>query len=82
MQSSPLLVNEVQRGNPLLGFIKNIKLAYSKEIVPDYAAGSVGVIFVTVKYHFRHPKVLILIFVRYYLTKVFLTHSKSTLFEE
>lgn len=52
-----LLVHEVQQGNPLLAFIKNVKWKVSNEIKPDYVMGSTCAIFVSVKYHFRHPKV-------------------------
>ena len=52
-----LLVNEVQKGNPVLQFVKNVKWEYNKEIVPDYVMAQTCAIFVSVKYHFRHPKV-------------------------
>ena len=52
-----LAVHEVQGGNPLLDLIKNVKWKFSKDITPDYVMGSTCAIFVSVKYHFRHPKV-------------------------
>eukprot|EP01036_Dinobryon_divergens_P031827 gene31827-41305_t len=51
-----LVVHEVQKGNPLLAFIKNVKWKFSNDIKPDYVMGSTCAIFVSVKYHFRHPK--------------------------
>lgn len=52
-----LCVNEVQRGNPLLAHIRNVRWAFTKDIIPDYATSTMGVLFVTVRYHHRHPKV-------------------------
>lgn len=61
-----LFVHEVQRGNPLLNYIKNVKWQFSKEIIPDYVMQSTCVLFLSVRYHFRFPKVqsitLLLIF--------------------
>eukprot|EP01038_Epipyxis_sp_PR26KG_P012260 gene12260-16440_t len=56
MSSNLLLVHEVQRGNPLLKSIKNVKIEFSKDITADYAMSSSCVLFVTVKYHQKHPK--------------------------
>jgi DNA excision repair protein ERCC-1 len=56
LPSGILHVNEVQRGNPLLVHIRNVKWSYTKEIIPDYATQSHCALFVTVKYHHRHPK--------------------------
>jgi DNA excision repair protein ERCC-1 len=52
-----LLVNEVQRGNPLLVHIKNVKWTFTKDIIPDYSISNACALFVSLKYHFRHPKV-------------------------
>ena len=52
-----LYVHEVQRGNPLLKYIRNVKWEYSQDIIPDYSMGSTCALFVSVKFHFRHPTV-------------------------
>jgi DNA excision repair protein ERCC-1 len=52
-----LYVHEVQRGNPLLAHIKNIRWSFTKDILPDYAMSSACALFLSLKYHFRHPKV-------------------------
>lgn len=52
-----ILVHERQKGNPLLQSIKNVKWAFNAEIIPDYVMNSsTCALFVTVKYHFKHPK--------------------------
>jgi DNA repair protein Rad10 len=55
--SSCLLVHEVQRGNPVLKYIHNVKWEYNSDIIPDYVMGSTCALFVSVKFHFRHPTV-------------------------
>ncbi len=57
LPGNQLYVHEVQRGNPLLAHIKNVKWSFSKDIVPDYAMSSSCALFLSLKYHFRHPKV-------------------------
>lgn len=54
---SQMLVNECQKGNPLLPFIRNVRWVFTREIVADYAVNTTGALFVSVKYHHRHPKV-------------------------
>lgn len=51
-----LNVNEVQRGNPLLQYVRNVKINYTRDIVPDYAMSTSCALFISVKYHHRHPK--------------------------
>jgi DNA excision repair protein ERCC-1 len=70
--ANALLVNEVQKGNPVLQFIKNVKWEFNKDIVPDYVMGQTCAIFVSIKYHYKHPKV--------YLTNT--THIFFTLIVE
>lgn len=55
--NNALLVNEVQKGNPVLNHIKNVKWIFSNDIIPDYVMGTTCALFISVKYHFRHPKV-------------------------
>lgn len=52
-----LYVHEVQRGNPVLKYIRNVKWEFSQDIIPDYSMGSTCALFVSVKFHFRHPTV-------------------------
>lgn len=52
-----VLVNEVQRGNPLLEHVRNIRWSYSREIIPDYVIGrTTGLLFLSIKYHRLHPE--------------------------
>lgn len=55
--SNCLYAHEVQRGNPLLKYIRNVKWEFSADIVPDYVMGSTCALFLSVKFHFRHPTV-------------------------
>jgi DNA excision repair protein ERCC-1 len=57
LQQNVLHVHEVQRGNPILAHIKNVKWVFSKEIKPDYATNTTCALFLSVKYHHKHPKV-------------------------
>lgn len=57
--NTTLQVHEVQRGNPVLKYIRNVKWEYSQDIVPDYVMSSTCALFVSVKFHFRHPTVVI-----------------------
>jgi DNA repair protein Rad10 len=52
-----LYVHEVQRGNPVLNHIKNVKWSFTTEIKSDYLMGTTAALFLSVKYHHRHPKV-------------------------
>lgn len=52
-----LLVHEIQRGNPVLQHIKNVRYQFTKDIIPDYVMQSACALFLSVRYHFRHPKV-------------------------
>ena len=52
-----IYAHEVQRGNPLLKYIRNVKWEFSQDIVPDYVMGTACALFVSVKFHFRHPTV-------------------------
>ncbi|KAJ1893875.1 hypothetical protein LPJ66_005510 [Kickxella alabastrina] len=50
-------VNDLQRGNPLLACIRNVRWSYSKDIVPDYIVGRTScVLYLSVKYHRLHPE--------------------------
>ncbi|KAJ2909972.1 ssDNA endonuclease and repair protein rad10 [Coemansia aciculifera] len=52
-----VLVNELQRGNPVLEFVRNVRWSYSKDIVPDYVVGRTScVLYLSVKYHRLHPE--------------------------
>ena len=55
-KSSPfLLVHRRQRGNPLLKHVRAVKWNYQTNIFADYiVGGSVGVVFLSVKYHLLH----------------------------
>jgi DNA excision repair protein ERCC-1 len=57
LSNQVLYVHEVQRGNPLLKHITNTRWEFSKEIVPDYVMQSTCALFLSVRYHYRHPKV-------------------------
>ncbi|KAJ1406425.1 restriction endonuclease type II-like protein [Ochromonadaceae sp. CCMP2298] len=50
-----LLVHEVQKGNPVLKHIKNVRWEFSQDIVPDYQMNSTCALFLSVQFHFRHP---------------------------
>ncbi|RYH12901.1 hypothetical protein EON65_36980 [archaeon] len=56
LPSNVLHVNEVQRGNPLLQYVRNVKINYTRDITPDYAMTTTCALFISVKYHHRHPK--------------------------
>jgi len=49
-----LLVNERQRGNPILKHMKNTKWEFSREVIPDYVMSSTCALFVSLKYHVMH----------------------------
>ncbi|CBQ71488.1 related to dna excision repair protein ercc-1 [Sporisorium reilianum SRZ2] len=51
-----ILVNNCQRGNPVLQHIRNIGWEYA-DIVPDYQVGvSACVLFLSIRYHRLHPE--------------------------
>ncbi|EST06816.1 DNA repair protein rad10 [Kalmanozyma brasiliensis GHG001] len=51
-----ILVNNCQRGNPLLQHIRNIGWEYA-DIVPDYQVGlSSCILFLSIRYHRLHPE--------------------------
>ncbi|GAC95093.1 excision repair protein [Pseudozyma hubeiensis SY62] len=53
---STILVNNCQRGNPLLTHIRNIGWEYA-DIIPDYqVALSACIIFLSIRYHRLHPE--------------------------
>jgi DNA excision repair protein ERCC-1 len=52
-----IVINEKQRGNPLLKLIKNVSYQFHKDVIPDYIMSSSCCIFLSVKYHLLHPKV-------------------------
>ncbi|KAJ1895871.1 ssDNA endonuclease and repair protein rad10 [Coemansia sp. S100] len=52
-----VLVNELQRGNPVLECVRNVRWSYSKDIIPDYVVGRTScVLYLSVKYHRLHPE--------------------------
>lgn len=51
-----ILVNEKQRGNPVLSNITNTPWTYQPDITPDYIMGSTCAIFISLKYHSLHPQ--------------------------
>ena len=53
--TTKLLVNERQRGNPILSHIKNVGWEFTKEIVPDFVLGYTGVVFLSIRYHLLKP---------------------------
>ena len=46
-------------GNQLVKYIRNVKYEFSKEVLADYyvAAPSCGILFVSVTFHHKSPKV-------------------------
>ena len=49
-------MHERQRRNPLLKYVRHVKKEYRADIPADYIVGStVGVVFLSVKYHLLHP---------------------------
>ncbi|KAG8756481.1 ssDNA endonuclease and repair protein rad10 [Serendipita sp. 396] len=53
---SSILVNPVQRGNPILSHIRHVAYQFA-EIVPDFQVGSTTcVLFLSLKYHRLHPE--------------------------
>ncbi|KAJ1912820.1 ssDNA endonuclease and repair protein rad10 [Mycoemilia scoparia] len=55
-RSNAIIVNPVQRGNPILAHVRNVTWEYG-DIVPDYLVGrSACVIFLSLRYHKLHPE--------------------------
>lgn len=57
LNPNSIIVNEKQRGNPVLKFIKNVSFQFHKDLIPDYVMSSTCCIFLSIKYHLLHPKV-------------------------
>ena len=53
--ATKMLVNERQRGNPVLSHIKNVGWEFTKEIVPDFVLGYTCVVFLSIRYHLLKP---------------------------
>jgi DNA excision repair protein ERCC-1 len=52
---STLLINERQRGNPLIKYIKNVKYEFDSTIVPDFVLGlRTCALFLSLQYHVSH----------------------------
>ncbi|KAJ2781830.1 ssDNA endonuclease and repair protein rad10 [Coemansia javaensis] len=55
--SQLVLVNELQRGNPLLECIRNVRWSYSRDLVPDFEVGRAScVLYLSVRYYRLHPE--------------------------
>ncbi|KAJ2553722.1 ssDNA endonuclease and repair protein rad10 [Coemansia sp. RSA 1933] len=55
--SQVVQVNDLQRGNPLLASIRNVRWSYAKDIVPDYVIGrTTCILYLSIKYHRLHPE--------------------------
>ncbi|KAJ1664905.1 ssDNA endonuclease and repair protein rad10 [Coemansia sp. RSA 1813] len=55
--SQVVQVNELQRGNPLLASIRNVRWSFAKDIVPDYVVGGTTcILYLSIKYHRLHPE--------------------------
>ncbi len=52
-----LYVHESQKGNPVINHLKNVKWQYTSEIKADYLMNTTAALFLSVRYHNRHPKV-------------------------
>jgi DNA excision repair protein ERCC-1 len=57
--SNSIQVKESQRGNPVLGCIKNVSWQYNSTLVADYVMGATTcALFISVRYHMLHPNYL------------------------
>ncbi|KAI9473012.1 restriction endonuclease type II-like protein [Coemansia mojavensis] len=55
--SQNLQINELQRGNPLLTCIRNVRWNYARNILADFEVSrSLGILYLSVKYHRLHPE--------------------------
>ncbi|KAJ2512600.1 ssDNA endonuclease and repair protein rad10 [Coemansia sp. RSA 2049] len=55
--SKVVQVNELQRGNPLLASIRNVRWSFAKDILPDYVVGRAScILYLSIKYHRLHPE--------------------------
>ncbi|KAJ1892025.1 ssDNA endonuclease and repair protein rad10 [Coemansia sp. IMI 209127] len=55
--SQVVQVNDLQRGNPLLASIRNVRWSFAKDIVPDYVIGRTAcILYLSIKYHRLHPE--------------------------
>ncbi|KIY73141.1 DNA repair protein rad10 [Cylindrobasidium torrendii FP15055 ss-10] len=58
-QGNNIIMNPLQRGNPILEHIKNVGKEYG-DIIADYQVGrTTGVLFLSLKYHRLHPEYII-----------------------
>lgn len=54
--NNTILVNPCQKGNPVIGQLKNVPWEYAS-IVPDYQVGATtGVLYLSIRYHALHPE--------------------------
>ncbi|KAJ2804381.1 ssDNA endonuclease and repair protein rad10 [Coemansia helicoidea] len=55
--SQLVLVNELQRGNPLLACIRNVRWMHSRDVLADFEISrSTGVLYLSIRYHRLHPE--------------------------
>ncbi|KAJ1726266.1 ssDNA endonuclease and repair protein rad10 [Coemansia biformis] len=55
--SQLVLVNDLQRGNPLLACIRNVRWSHSRDILPDFEISrSSCVLYLSIRYHRLHPE--------------------------
>lgn len=55
--TSAVLINERQRGNPLIQYIKAVPYEYHRNITPDYIVGEINAcLYISLKYHVTHPR--------------------------
>lgn len=56
MASSGVRVNKKQRGNPVLGFIRNVSWQFDDSVLADYQVGrTTGLVYLSLQYHRLHP---------------------------
>ncbi|KAJ2501406.1 ssDNA endonuclease and repair protein rad10 [Coemansia sp. RSA 1972] len=74
-------VNELQRGNPLLSSIRNVRWTYSNTIIPDFEVGRAScILYLSIKYHRLHPEYIsqrIEALGRSYTTRVLLVYMDT-----
>jgi DNA excision repair protein ERCC-1 len=55
-----IINSQRQKENPLIEFIKNVKIEYKEDIIPDYIIGkNSSLLFLSLKYHVDNPKYII-----------------------